>query len=160
MRETLLDIKENESIVVSELRNLYDTNSKVFYSFMNDILELPVNGEMRFSFESKCEDLKRKTNINVSHIFQSRYDIFVIDGKDKTHNKEYLTEIINFLTNQNNMYPQILICVSAEYFTDVNNVVNQILTQITRSKNEYFIKVIDVYYLLYQLEQYKHNMGV
>ena len=159
MRETVLN-NVNESIIVSKLQNLYDSNADLFYSFMHDVVGLKSKGNIVFAHDSRCEDLNNKTSINVSHIFQRLYDVFIIDGKDKTNNTEYLRDCITFLTNQQNIYPQIIICVSAEYFTDVNNAVNQIVKQITRSKDEYFIKVIDVYYLLYQLEQYEHNMGV
>lgn len=159
MRETVLN-NVNESIIVSKLQNLYDSNADLFYSFMHDVIGLKSKGNTVFAHDSRCEDLTNKTSINVSHIFQRLYDVFIIDGKDKTNNTEYLRDCITFLTKQQNICPQIIICVSAEHFTDVNDTVNQILTNITRSKNEYFVKVIDVYYLLYQLEQYEHNMGV
>lgn len=158
MRETVLN-NVNESIIVSKLQNLYDSNANLFYSFMHDVIGIKSKGNMVFAHDSKCEDLTNKTSINISHIFQRLYDVFIIDGKDKTNNTEYLRDCITFLTNQQNICPQIIICVSAEHFTNVNDTVNQILTQITRSKDEYFIRVMDVYYLLYQLEQYKHNMG-
>lgn len=159
MRETVLD-NNKKSIIVSELNDLYNKSSALFHAFMRDIVGSSLKCDMVFSYDSKCEDLTNKSNIDISHIFHKKYDLFIIDGKEKTNNFDYIQQSITFLINQNDMCPQIIICVSAEYFNAVKDYVNQIVKQITRSKDEYFIKVIDVYYLLYQLEQYKHNMGV
>ena len=158
MRETVLD-NNRKGIIVSELSDLYDKSPRLFFAFMRDIIGSQTKCDMVFSYDSKCEDLTNKDCINVSHIFQKKYDVFIIEDKEKTNDFDYIQQVITFLMNQNNMYPQILVCVSVEQFQKVNDFVKQIIKQIKRSSDEYFIKVIDVYYLLYQLEQYKQNIG-
>lgn len=159
MRETILN-NDNTGIIINELNNLYNKSPELFFDFMNLIIGTNTDCNMVFSHNSKCTNLGTRKSITVSHVFNKKYDLFIIDGAKKTNDVKYLHDCITFLTEQQNMYPQILICVSAEHFQEVNNNVNQIVKKIKRPSDEYFIKVMDAYYILYHLSEYKHNFDI
>ncbi len=158
MRETVMN--NNPGIITSELNNLYNKSSELFFTFINSVIGTTQKCNMVFSANSKCSDSKSKKSINVPHIFNKKYDLFIIEGSDKTNDIKYLRDCITFLTEQADIYPQIVICVSAEHFQEVSNNVNQIIKKIKRPSDEYFIKVMDAYYILYHLSEYKHNFDI